>query len=134
MKTKLSESFYLSEFTKSDVAATHGIKNIPPDEAVENLIALCTRVLQPVRNALNEPLFISSGYRSPELNKAVGGVVTSQHLTGEAADIYCKGMSAGDLFSLILSLGIEFDQLILYSTFVHVSFSEGNNRMQAFVK
>jgi hypothetical protein len=130
MKTRirLSESFYLDEFTVSGVAEKKGIKNIPPDEAVENLTALCVHVLQPVRNSAGKSILISSGYRCPELNKAVGGVPTSQHVKGEAADIYCEGMSARDLFTLIQSLGITFDQLILYPTFVHVSFCEGKNR------
>jgi uncharacterized protein YcbK (DUF882 family) len=130
MRIKLSDNFYLDEFTKSNVAVSKGIKNIPSDEAVGNLSALASRLLQPVRDKAGKPVRISSGYRSEELNKAVGGVEGSRHTKGEAADIYCEGMSAGDLFSLILSLGIGFDQLILYSSFVHVSFSEGNNRGQ----
>jgi uncharacterized protein YcbK (DUF882 family) len=129
-RVKLSDNFYLDEFTKSNVAAKRGIKNTPSDEAVENMTALCANVLQRVRDIVGKPVCISSGYRSGELNEAVGGAPESQHARGEAADIYCKGVNARNLFSLIQSLGIEFDQLILYPTFVHVSYSEGKNRKQ----
>jgi uncharacterized protein YcbK (DUF882 family) len=129
-RTKLSDNFYLDEFTASNVATQQGIKNTPPDEAVENLAALCVHVLQPTRDSAGKPIRISSGYRCPELNEAVGGVPTSQHVKGEASDIYCEGVKAKDLFTLIQRLGIEFDQLILYPTFVHVSFSEGKNRKE----
>jgi hypothetical protein len=129
-RTKLSDDFYLDEFTASNVAEKKGIKNIPPDEAVENLTALCVHVLQPVRDSVKKPIRISSGYRCPELNKAVGGVPTSQHVKGEAADIYCRELLPTQLFARIRLLGIAFDQLILYPTFVHVSFCEGKNRRQ----
>ena len=131
MRTKLSENFYLDEFTKSDVAKKRGIRNIPSESAAGNLSALCVNVLQPVREAAGKPVTISSGYRCPELNEAVGGKATSQHIKGEAADIFCAGVSAKGLFDLIRSLGIAFDQLILYPTFVHVSYREGENRGQA---
>jgi hypothetical protein len=129
-RIKLSANFYLDEFVKSDTAVKKGIKNTPDYEAIENLAALCVNVLQPVREAVKEPLLISSGYRCPELNKAVGGVPTSQHVKGEAADIHCNRTTARALFGLIRGMGIEFDQLILYQTMVHVSFCEGKNRKQ----
>jgi hypothetical protein len=128
VRTNLSKNFYLDEFTASNVAEKQGIKNAPDDEAIENLTALCVHVLQPVRNSVGKPICISSGYRSTKLNEAVGGVPASQHVKGEAADIYCSGMRARDLFALIQKLGIAFDQLILYPSMVHVSFSEGKNR------
>jgi hypothetical protein len=130
IRISLSANFYLDEFIASNVATGRGIKNTPDYEAIENLAALCIRVLQPVREAVGEPLLISSGYRCPELNKAVGGVPTSQHTKGEASDIYCKKTNARALFLLIQKIGIEFDQLILYPTMVHVSFCEGKNRKQ----
>lgn len=84
---KLSENFFLSEFIKSQTSERLGISNQPTPEHLDNLIALCKNVLQPVRNHFKDVVTINSGYRSPELNKHVGGVDNSQHSTGEAADI-----------------------------------------------
>jgi uncharacterized protein YcbK (DUF882 family) len=81
------------------------------------------------------PLHVNSGYRCPALNKAVGGVKTSQHVKGQASDIYAPGMDARDLFNKIRAMKIEFDQLILYPTFVHVSYnSEGNRNQVLYAK
>jgi hypothetical protein len=129
VRTNLSKNFYLDEFTASYVAKKRGIRNIPPDEAIENLTALCVHVLQPLRDFLEKPIVISSGYRCPELNEIIKGVPTSQHIKGEAADIYCDNTDERILFDAIRA-NIEFDQLILYPTMVHVSFSEGKNRRQ----
>ena len=120
--------FTLEELTRSDTAARRGIRNVPDAEAADNLRNLCERVLQPLRDAYGKPVRVGSGYRSPELNRAVGGVAASQHVKGEAADIAIDGVSARDLFNRIVALGIEFDQLILYANFVHVS--RKRNRMQ----
>jgi uncharacterized protein YcbK (DUF882 family) len=81
------------------------------------------------------PLHVNSGYRCPALNKAVGGVDTSQHVKGQAADIHAQGMQARELFNKIISMEIAFDQLILYPTFVHVSYnSEGNRNQVLYAK
>ena len=96
---QLSEHFKLSEFTRSATATARKIDNTPSQEVISNLKALCQNVLEPLRAYANEsspskgdkrgavPIIIGSGYRSPALNKAVGGVKNSQHMTGEAADI-----------------------------------------------
>lgn len=84
----LTAHFKLSEFTKSSTATARHIDNTPTDEQVKNLKALCEKVLEPLRQHFNCPIIIASGYRSLALNKAVGGVSNSQHMTGEAADIH----------------------------------------------
>lgn len=129
-KMKLSKNFYQSEFTASRVANENGIKNIPGEKEVENLEKLCEYVLQPIRDYLGIPISVSSGYRNEVLNALVGGVESSQHVKGEAADIYSTKMTARNLFNEIIDMNIEFDQIILYPTFVHISFKEGHNRNQ----
>jgi uncharacterized protein YcbK (DUF882 family) len=125
---KLSENFTLEEFTRSDTATKLGIKNEPGTEEIAALKNLCERVLQPIRDKTGRTIRISSGFRCPALNKAVGGVESSQHVKGEAADITADGMTARELYNYIIKSGIEYDQLILYSTMVHVS--RKRNRMQ----
>ena len=84
---KLSEHFDLSEFTRSATADKLHIDNTIPEELIPNLKNLCEQVLEPLREHFGIPVIISSGYRCPALNQAVGGVPNSQHLKGEAADI-----------------------------------------------
>ena len=90
---QLSEHFSLSEFTRSATATERGISNNldPQNPAhaaiIANLRNLCEQVLEPLRAFARQPIIISSGYRSPALNRAVGGAKNSQHLTGEAVDI-----------------------------------------------
>jgi len=164
---KLSEHFSLSEFTKSSTAMKHGIKNTPPQEAVDNLKALCQGCLEPLREALGLPVVITSGYRTKALNSMLAhSSERSQHMLGQAADFYVRqspvsgsrfqvsgGASkvSGDLnletgdspmkletprqrliraFRLIiLDESIDYDQLILYPSFIHVSYvSRERNR------
>ena len=130
---KLSENFSLSEFERSMMAERLGIDNAIPNEAQLNLRTLCVKVLQPLRELYGKPLRISSGYRCEALNKAVGGVPTSQHRLGEAADVQCED-GAVRLLHLLEESDIVFDQAILYRTFLHVSYREGRNRMQVIYK
>ncbi len=127
---KLTNNFTLDEFTRSQTADKKGIKNIPGEKEVSSIKRLAEKVLQPVRDSIGKSIHINSGFRCIELNQAVGGVATSQHVKGEAADIYATGIRARELFNAILKMGIEFDQIILYPTFVHISYSEGKNRKQ----
>lgn len=129
----LSEHFRLSEFTYSRVAIENGIDNTPPPEVVQALQALCRLVLEPLREkAGGQPMHILSGYRCAELNRRVGGVVRSQHLTGEAADVYM--VSLRRLLQVLRLPGApEFDQAIFYPkrNFIHLSYSlSGRNRKQ----
>ena len=84
---QLSEHFKLSEFTRSATATARKIDNTPSQEVISNLKVLCQNVLEPLRAFAQQPIIISSGYRCPKLNSAVGGVYSSQHTLGEACDI-----------------------------------------------
>lgn len=125
-----SKNFSYSEFCKSDTAKRYRIQNeITSFEVRDNIKALVDDVLQPLRDAWGEPLIINSGYRCKELNEKVGGVETSMHRTGEAADVACS--NPYELAKLIRRLGLEYDQVILYPTFVHIAYTRNReNRMQ----
>lgn len=134
----LSPSFSLSEFVKSPTAIRLGIDNTPTDNVIENLRELCINVLQPIRNKWGLPVVINSGYRSPALNKAVGGASSSQHVLGQAADIEIMGVNNADLWKFIRS-NLPFDQLIAEylqpndpnAGWIHVSYKKFENRKQA---
>lgn len=83
---RVSENFTLAEFERSQTAARNGIDNSVPAEYLGNITTLCETLLQPLRDAFG-PVFVTSGYRCPELNRAVGGSSGSQHKYGQAADI-----------------------------------------------
>lgn len=125
---KLSKNFGLAEFTKSQAALRLGLDNSPSIRTTQSLRLLCESVLQPVRDYFG-PVVISSGYRSLQLNKAIGGSKTSQHCQGEAADFECPGHSNYDVAAWI-SKNLPFDQLILEfytqgepsSGWIHVSY------------
>jgi len=132
---KLSKNFSLAEFTKSQAALRLGLDNSPTTLDVESLEILCKNVLQPIRDYFG-PVVINSGYRSLDLNKAIGGSPTSQHCHGQAADIECPGHSNYDVAAWI-SKNLSFDQLILEfytpgdpsSGWIHVSWkNEEQNR------
>ena len=133
---KLTPHFSLGEFTQSYTAELLGIENVPNQEHIRNLQNLCQKVLEPIREHLGKPVHISSGFRCPELNHAVGGVMTSQHQYGEAADILVKDfLEAADLVEWIMD-NLSFDQLLMErnrnrsSYWVHVSckLHESDNR------
>ena len=123
----ISKNFSYREFEKSATAERLDICNVIIDVRVRNAIrALVINILQPLRDELGSPVHVSSGYRCPELNKQVGGVPESQHVRGEASDIYVMQpdgtrMPPVDVARLIDRLGLPYDQLIIYPTFVHVS-------------
>jgi hypothetical protein len=135
MATRISKNFTLEELLSSEVAKSRGIANIPTHEVIVNLCALVHHVLQPMRDGLNEPIVISSGFRCPKLNAAVGGVSNSQHLKGEAADPFINGdMNKGRRWFTWIKAHCQFDQLIWEHSakgtyWVHVSYrADGNNR------
>jgi len=133
----LTEHFRLSEFTNSATAIANGIDNSVPNRFIPSIVNLCNQVLEPLRQQVNEPVIISSGYRSPELNRLVGGVPNSQHLTGEAADIYVADNAKLREWYRLLADGI-FDQLVLEKsgskTWIHVSCKQdlSKNRQRIF--
>ena len=130
MNEKISKNFSLQEFEKSDTATRLGIDNkIKSEEIKDNIKELVENILQPLRDRWGEPLFINSGYRCIQLNKAVGGVPTSQHCIGQASDIGCTDPYA--LAKLAKMMRLDYDQMILYPSFVHFSYQkEGRNRGQ----
>ena len=101
---KLTEHFTLEELTRSDTARVKRMNNTPSVADSANLLKLCQQILEPIREAYGHPIQITSGYRSPKVNAAVGGAKTSQHQKGEAADITCSATSKAQLFHLIKSL------------------------------
>jgi len=111
MNLQLSEHFQLREFIVSQTALRRGIDNTPGDTVIRNLQALCHNVLEPVRLHFG-PTRISSGYRSPALNRAIGGSRTSQHELGQAADFEVPGVSNVELAQWIMR-ELNYDQLIL---------------------
>ena len=125
---RISKNFTWEEFTASDTAKKLGIINHITDWDVrDNILELVDKVLQPLRDAWGKPITINSGYRCEKLNKAVGGVATSQHTRGQAAD--CGVDDPLALARLLLDLGLQFDQAIIYPTFVHISYkADGENR------
>lgn len=108
--------FELKEFVASNVAKKRGIDNCPSFEVVEHLSELVDKILDPLRAAYGKPIFVGSGFRCEALNKAVGGVDTSAHKKGYAADLQSED-SVKDLFEFIkswlISTKTKFDQLII---------------------
>lgn len=127
---QISKNFSWAEFEKSDTAKRLGILNVVSSfEVRDNILELVDKVLQPLRDAWGKPIKINSGYRCEKLNKAVGGVPTSQHTKGQAADCGCDDPLA--LARLVIDLALPFDQMILYPTFVHLSYTDSReNRRQ----
>lgn len=129
-------NFTFKEFISSDEADRHNINNMPIEvEIVENCIHTIHN-LQKVRNLLANPIKINSGYRNPQVNKLVKGQPDSQHMKGEAADFVCPNYgSPYDICKAIVKSGLEFDQLIMEGTWVHISFSRtGKNRRSVLTK
>lgn len=137
---KISEHLDLSELIRSESAKRRGIANMPTEAHIANLKLLAEKVFEPIRNNFRCPIHISSGYRSAELNKAVGGATTSQHSSGEAIDIDMDGSPNGVTNKMVfdyIKKYLEFDQLIWEfgsaenPDWVHVSYeSTGKQRKQ----
>ena len=133
---RLSEHFTLNEMLKSQTALRMGLDNSPEPDQLENLISLCESVLEPIRQHWNRPVIVSSGFRAPAVNRAIGSKDSSQHARGEAADIEIPGIDNLVLYYWIAE-EIDFDQLILEfytgepsSGWVHVSYVGDENRHQ----
>jgi len=135
---RLSKNFVLSEITRSGTAKRLGINNGPDKEHLQNLQHLVTKVLQPMRDALG-PIRVTSGYRNPSLNRAVGGSRKSQHCKGEALDVqFWKDgtMCNEEIYRWVIKNDIEFDQMINEFDFswIHISFTRTKkNRKQVLM-
>jgi hypothetical protein len=134
---RLSENFSLEELTASETAARRGIDNTPSEEVINNLKRLAA-ALQEVRALLNNrSILVSSGYRSPELNRAVGGSATSDHCKGLAADFICPSYGTpNDVVRAISGSNLSFKQVIReFDKWVHLSIPEEGQepRKQALI-
>ena len=109
----MSEHFPLESLTFSQTAIRKGISNEPPQQAIDNLTALCSTLLEPARALLGVPFHVDSGYRSEVLNEAVGGATHSAHLDGRAADVVPVGMDLREAFDRLRSSDLPVDQCIL---------------------
>lgn len=122
--TELTKNFTLNEATRSDTARKRGISNDPSPVELDRIMETALQMEQ-VRSILGDkPILINSWYRSPQVNKAVGGVPTSAHLRGDAVDFNCSHFgSVLDICKAIAESGLLFDQLIWeYGRWVHISF------------
>ena len=125
--TGLSRWFSWGEMVGSGEARRRQIPNQPsPGEQVA-LMSLARLVLDPIRDRVGRPVSVTSGYRSAELNGAIGGARGSQHTRGEAADIKVRGLAGYELAREIYAIGLQFDQLIAYHAdrggHVHISYT-----------
>lgn len=134
---RLSEHFTLGEFTRSGTAIRCRVENVPTAADVARLEALCLNVLEPLRRRFGV-LRVTSGYRSERLNSLVGGVATSQHCRGEAADLHVSSLEVARKMCEYVREHLDFDQLILESVrktgarWLHVSYRAGANRRESF--
>lgn len=139
IKEKLTEHFAWNELCVNTRIWGKQMPNEPTEETARALRALAENVLEPIRDILGVPMIITSGFRTKQNNYLVGGVVNSQHIKGQAADFYAKGISAvGTLKKIVDSdTFVDFDQLICYryKGFIHVSYkADGGNRHEILYK
>lgn len=134
--TKLGKYFVLSEFTQSRTARKKGISNKPGPQEIANLKALVKNVLDPVRAHFGKPVVVTSGYRSPELNRRIGGSRTSQHVKGQAADFTIPGISNYKVAQWI-HRNLNYDQLIYEfgeHGWLHVGYSPRHKNQELSAK
>lgn len=135
MEIKISKHISIKEATRSNTAERLGIDNFPNSPTLVNMQALAENVFEPLRKHFGHPIYITSFYRSPELNRAIGGSSKSQHCSGQAIDIddVIGSSTNADFFNYIKN-NLEFDQLIWEfgnednPSWVHVSYNADNNR------
>jgi hypothetical protein len=133
----LTANFSLHEMTKSETALRKGMPNEPTEADIANLKLLAEKVLQPLRDHYGVGIKVNSGYRSPDVNAAVGGSRTSDHCKGQAADIEIAGIPNATLAQYIKD-SLQYTQLILEfytpgipdSGWVHVSYDANNLKCQ----
>lgn len=138
----MTQNFSIFEATRSSKAIQLGIDNSLTPALMQQATWFARTVLQPLRDRIGKPFIVSSWYRCPALNKAVGGVYNSSHLSATAADINIKGLTSQEAFDALLvalkDLRIDFDQLIIErntktgATWVHLGAKKTGNRQQHF--
>jgi zinc D-Ala-D-Ala carboxypeptidase len=130
---RISDHISYSEAISSAAGRKYGLPNKPNEEQLKSMMLVACKVFEPLRKHFNEPIYILSFFRSPEVNKKVGGSRTSQHMKGEAMDIQAKDGNNAKLFNYIKD-NLDFDQLIWeFGTsenpdWVHVSYSIKNRK------
>ena len=134
---RLSKNFTLRELTRSNTAVRLNISNEPTKKHFENMQRLILNLIQPMRDELG-PIRITSGYRSPSLNRAIGGSSKSQHCKGEALDLQFWEMGQMNneaIYKWIIDSNLEFDQMINEFDFawIHLSLKQKNNRKQVLL-
>lgn len=124
--------FTIKELVKSSTAEAKGIDNTPNPDIESNLTTLVDNILDPLREIYGKPIKVNSGYRCPELNKAVGGSATSDHVKGFAADITAGSKEENERLFNIIKHNFHFSQLIDEKNFswVHVSYNSNNLKNQ----
>lgn len=123
----LTEHFTLAELISSTYAQRHGIANVPIDAQITGNLYLLARGLERVRRVLGRPIVVTSGYRCPEVNAALGGAPQSAHLHGLAADFRVSGMTPREVCQIIEQHAdmVGFDKLIFEGTWTHIAFPDG---------
>jgi len=130
---KLGKNFTLKEFTRSQIARRNNIDNTPNKEQIENLKELVKNLLQPLRNRIDCPITVTSGYRSFRVNYLAGGSRNSQHMEGKAADIDVTCMPLENLFRIIVE-EFDYDQLIYeFGEWIHISWNGQKNRKSTLI-
>ena len=117
------------------LATSTGVANVPTDKEIDNMKLLAEKILQPLREWMKRPVIVTSGYRSYEVNKRVGGSKTSGHMLGTAADITAGTRTLNKIMYEFIRDNCEFRQLIIeydYS-WIHVEYREGDNKKQELV-
>ncbi|MBQ2396201.1 MAG: peptidase M15 [Bacteroidales bacterium] len=129
--------FTIQELCKSKTATDLGIDNIPKKSHEANMKLLIENLLDPIREMWGNKIYVNSGYRCKELNDAVGGVETSSHIYGQAADISVRSVSGNkELFEMIKNSDLKWTQLISEKTtnkgckWIHISYCENNLKNQ----
>lgn len=124
--------FTIKELIRSNTAISRSIDNTPEQDEIKALTDLVDNVLDPLREWYGKPIIVNSAYRSVALNKAVGGVYSSQHVKGQAADITGGSKSENKKLFNYIKDNLDFDQLIDEKnlSWVHVSFKKNGNRKQ----
>ena len=129
---KLSKNFSLNEFISSETALRRGIDNTPSAEVLANLKALCENIMQPLRDWYGKPINITSGYRSPALNRAIKGAANSDHMRGQAVDFTLPKEDYAKVFDWLRN-NVQFTQIIdeFGFSWIHISYDAKNLKKQA---